>query len=257
MIKYINRKKQSRRGVYCSTIEGIASNAERHLDAHSIIKPTHQWKDCSNEGHHDHSPALTVHGSNIPLLAKKEAELRENGEIVSWRDADGLPDEDVKKVQRQTLVQSIVKERRTTFVPLSCSKDYDQIKTHHNLMTSTHILINEERGKRYIMPLCRERELDELASDQAKLMATGQGKEHSDVEDLISKISGFSSAPFRRIGENVCGGITIDAIYKKLMGDPRYESDRNNMFDTRFSSFGIGVAISCKGKVYICQIYKG
>ena len=90
---------------------------------------------------------LAVHGSNIPLLTKKETELRERGEIVSQGDTDGLSIEDVKETQRQVLVQSIVKERRTDFEAMSFTKDCARIKEHHNLTTSMHILINEERGK--------------------------------------------------------------------------------------------------------------
>jgi len=234
-------------------------SSARHLtlDADSVVRPAHQWKCCSSEDHHEHSPVLSINNSNIPLLARKETELRESGEMVSRRDPGGLPIENIKKTQRQVLVQSIVEDRRTYFLPMTGTDNYAHIKEHHNLITSIHVRINTERAKRNILPLCRENELDELASDQAKQMATRMRKKHSDVKQLISKISDHTDAIPRRLGENICGGNTVDAVHKKMMGDPRYEADRNNIFDRRFSSFGIGVGISSKGKVYVCQIYKG
>lgn len=263
MLKF--ERKQSTRGVFypfpkCVSDKQIPSRSLCSDSVVCVVPKKCVWKDSSSEDHHEYCPEFTIHKTNIPLLVPMEQEMRLRGDINSFRESpDKLRFVDEKKVQRQALRRAIAKHRET-FLPLTENEDdiYAKIKEHHNLITSMFILINKERQKRNIIPLCREHELEELASDQAQRNAERRGKKHSDLNNIISKITDPSDfAPFRRIGENVCGGKDIDGIHKKMMTDPRYQADRNNIFDTRFSSFGIGVAICSNGKVYICQIYKG
>ena len=67
----------------------------------------------------------------------------------------------------------------------------------------------------------------------------------------------LESGPCRTVGENVCKGTSVQFIQKKIMRSPKYESDKNNVLDRRFSSFGVGSAPDVDGILYICQIFKG
>lgn len=248
------------RGVYCSYTEGMTMKPARHLNTNSFdVAPNYQWKHSSKVEHHEHSPVYTIHNLNVSLLVTKEAQLRHNGTLVEpWRSGDVIKRvhfEDEMEEQRKVLLQSIVDERGS-LLPMSKHYYHAYTNDHHNLISSSHALVNKQRAKHNVLPLCREKELDELASHQAKRMATQQGKEHSDANDLIFKLTDSNAVPFRRIGENILKGKSIEQICRKLMYDPKYIADRNNISDRRFSSFGLGVAIS-KGKFYICQLYKG
>lgn len=274
MIARFKDKKCTRKGVYCSLTEATMIKPSRDLGIDSNnVAPNYIWKSSSNDDYHAHSPVLTINSLNVPILASKESEMRNKGKIRDYKCSDRVhsfkyiydlnnslhftEDEDEKDMQRQMLLQSILNDREN-FIPTKRGANHHAlVEEHHNLITSTHIIVNKERANRNSMPLCRENGLDELASEQAKRMATGKGKKHSDLNNLISKISDYTATPIRKLGENVCGGNSIDEIFQKMMGDPNYIAERNNMLDRRFSSFGIGIATSSKGKTYICQIFKG
>ena len=214
-------------GVHCSLLWTIAADATKNLNADCSFTPNYQWECSSNDDYNKHSPTYTVHNLN------RESFLRNARELLM---------RDVGKNTCDRLFLSIVNEKRRTLP----SADY---------ITSNHVLINNTRVKYNILPLIREKELDEVASNHAKRMATQQKCKHSNMQHILSGILG--SNPYRRIGENVCSGKSVKAIHNKILNMPKYNSERNNMGDRRFSSFGVGVAISSKGRVYICQIYKG
>jgi len=248
----------SKRGVYFSYTKAATSMpASRDvISEFSIVSPSYEWISASDEDHHDHSPVFAVQSLNLPLLGRKEAELRYNGAIC-----EGNKNEhhfnDVKKAQRQMLVRTIVNDRNT-FMPMNlCDEDYTPTIKSHHLITDIHIIINRHRMKLNILPLIREKGLDEIAFKQAKHSADKKGKKHSNLRKLILEIQDYTTAPIRRIGENICGGTSVDKIFEKIMNDPIYVADRNNIFDRRFSSFGVGVATSSSGKIYICQVFKG
>jgi len=254
-------KEQTKRGVFCSITEGTTMRSSRHLTSDPFdVAPYHQWATSSKEDHHEHSPVYTINNSNVSLLVTKEAELRQSGILVEpWR-SDGVMKkvhfEDEMDCQRKVLLRSIVEER-VSLSPMSKDDYHAHTDDHHNLISSIHTLVNKLRAKRDILPLCQEEELDKLASDQAKCMARKQMKEHSDVNDLISKISDDNAVPVRRVGENILRGKGVEVICRKLMYDPEYAADRNNISDRRFSSFGVGIAMSSKGEYYVCQLYRG
>merc|ERR1740139_753510 len=249
--------KGNKRGVYFSLTEGATFMlASRKLNTPVAVSPNYEWISASKEDHHEHSPVFSVAKSNIPLLGIKEAELIRDGAICSGP-KNGLHFEDKKKMLRQWLVRSLVKDRQS-FMPMSLSDDdYTSTIQSHHLVTSIHVLINRHRAKLNIMQLTRDKNLDEIASNQAKRIADKKGKKHSNLNNLISEIRDSTAVPFRRIGENVCGGTSIDDIFEKMMTDHVYVADGNNIFDRRFISFGVGVATSFKGKVYICILFKG
>ena len=216
-------------GVHCSPIVMTATDATRNLNAEfcSII-PECQWKCSSNDDYNKHSPKYTVHDLNKDFFLRSLKKL-----MIRSVGNDDFDD---------SLFLSVVNEKKRSLP----SQPY---------ITSNHVLINNTRVMYNILPLIREKELDKVASNHAKWMATQRRCKHSNMQHTLSEI--LQSTPCRRIGENVCSGKSVKDIHNKILNMPRYKADRNNMGDRRFSSFGVGVATSSKGRVYICQIYKG
>lgn len=116
--------------------------------------------------------------------------------------------------------------------------------------SSLHVLINRTRVKLYIPPLTRLRDLDEIARERAEAMAQQGRLKHSALAEIKNKIP----RPFRRVGENVCQGESIREIHKRTM---RSKADRNNIFDRRFTTFGVASARSKDGKVFVCEVFRG
>jgi len=200
-----------------------------------------EWSRSSNDDNNKHMPTYTIHNLNSKLFdrAAEEYNRSANSEL-----RDGT-DEEEKVDQGQwerTILISVVKKKRK-FLPSTI------------YMANFHILINNERANNLILPLIREKILDEVASDHAKHMMNRKKCEHSDIGHLKSKITDL--APWQRIGENVCCGKSIQAIHDNIISNPDRIADKNNMRDRRFSSFGVGIATSSKGEVYVCQIFKG
>jgi len=226
--EYSNKLHDSR-GVHCS-------NAVLTPDSCSATSD-YEWSRSSNDDDNKHIPTYTIHHLNNESF--KEGKIRTN----DTSDSEEEEDMQDQGLQERILLMSVVKEKRLS-LPTS---DY---------VANFHILINEARAKIFILPLIRETELDEVASDHAKQMINRNKCEHSDIETLIPKISGLSP-PWQRIGENVCRGKSIKAIHEEILENPDCIADKNNMYDRRFSSFGVGIAHSSEGEVYICQIYRG
>jgi len=200
-----------------------------------------EWSRSSNDDNNNHMPTYTIHNLNSKLFDRVAEEYNRS---ANSKLRDGT-DEEEKVDQGQlerTILISVVKEKRK-FLPSTI------------YMANCHILINNERANNLILPLIREKILDEVASDHAKHMMNRKKCEHSDIGHLKSKITDL--APWQRIGENVCCGKSIQAIHDNIISNPDRIADKNNMRDRRFSSFGVGIATSSKGEVYVCQIFKG
>jgi len=225
------------RGVHCSTIVATATDAKRVFTTTDLCVSTinYQWKCSSNQGCSQHAQTYTMHKSNIEPFVRNAIECKEPGKGKLRRVLGN------KKWERRLLL-SVLKEKRKR-LPGSF------------YFANNHVLINNERMNYIILPLMRDIELDNIASNHAKLMSIEQSCEHSDIEQLMSKVLG--PMPYRKIGENVCHGKSIAEIHDKIIHNPKYIADRNNMCDRGFTSFGVGVATSSNGEIYVCQIYKG
>jgi Cysteine-rich secretory protein family len=115
--------------------------------------------------------------------------------------------------------------------------------------SSGHVLVNKERVKRNIPALTRQIELDSLARDCAKAMASEGRVRHSHADEIQCKIQ-----PCRRFGENVARGKSVRGIHLQMLND---DADRNNIIDRRYAFMGMGTARGDDGLVYLCQIFKG
>lgn len=117
----------------------------------------------------------------------------------------------------------------------------------------SHVLINTERVRRGIRPLCREVCLDEVAAKHAKVLSTQENLQHSSLRRTIKHV--LKVGPCRLLGENISRGESAYKIHDKMM--LKFTQDRNNILDRRFTAFGVGSAKSKSGDLYIVQIYKG
>ena len=98
-------------------------------------------------------------------------------------------------------------------------------------------------------PLKRMRDLDAIAREQAKMMASEQMLFHAEpvaIQEQLGRECG------RRIGENVTKGTDLHAIHSKMMTTL---ADKNNIMDRRFTWMGVGTAKASDGTLYLCQIF--
>ena len=116
--------------------------------------------------------------------------------------------------------------------------------------SSNHILVNQERSKRYVAPLVRMHELDTIARAHAEAMASEGRLFHTDPVDLQTKLN----KPARRLGANVAKGETIRDIHRGMM---QTLSDMNNIIDRRYTNMGMATARGANGEIYLCQIFRG
>jgi len=227
------------RGVHCSIIKGERKST-RHINLDSSEPVSnHRWRCSSNDDHHDFSPLYAGNSRNTQLVNQAiELQKTKNRSI----DIDETIEID-ERDEEEEIFNSIVMEKSRS------------LPSQSRLFISNHVLINKERLKNTILPLYRNNELDDIASEHARLMASQHRCHHSNVKTLVSNMS--SSIPFRILGENVCSGQSLEDIHNRIITYPAYVADKNNILDRRYASFGTGVAFSSKGKMYVCQIFKG
>lgn len=125
---------------------------------------------------------------------------------------------------------------------------------------SVHIMVNAERAKRMIPPLRRERYMDQIAREQAKLMAEEQNLFHIDSPNELRKRlkeldrESRELPDFMRVGTNVGRGKDIAEAHRFMMAAL---AERNNIHDKRFFYMGIGTWIAESGQIYMCQVFGG
>jgi len=125
---------------------------------------------------------------------------------------------------------------------------------------SNHIMVNAERAKRNIPPLRRERYMDEIAREQARIMAEEQNLFHIDSPNDLRKrlrrldMESKELPEFSRLGTNIGRGKDIAEAQRFVMAAL---AERNNIQDKRFFYFGMGTSIAENGQLYICQVFGG
>jgi len=224
------------RGVHYTNIVSLANNATKDLKIDVIgVAPNYQWECSANHDHNRYSPLCTIHNLNSEPFKRHTNKCDKKR-----RSSVGKKRENNEKI----VLFSVMNEKMLD-QPKKC------IIT---AITSYHVLINNTRTQHGILPLIRENALDEAASDHAKYMAIEQDCKHSNLKQLI--LERLSTAPWRRIGENVCCGKSLTDIHTNILENSEYVAEKNNILDRRFSSFGVGVATSSNGELYVCQIFK-
>jgi len=236
-----SRKATTKKGVRCSIIRSTSFKSERCINPTSHKNATnYEWQRSRYSDLKDFSPTYAANNLNTTLIRIKKHGLRRLSTETKMTRRER--EEEEEKDEKLALT-TIISDRRKALPP------------NMNYLVTSHNLINIERVRRNILPLHRVQELDELATIQAKIMAAQQCRIHSCLNTVMPKI--LESGPCRTVGENVCRGTSVQFIQKKIMRSPKYESDKNNVLDRRFSSFGVGSAPDVDGILYICQIFKG
>jgi len=236
-------KPSTKKGVHCSFIRCATAKSERNINLQSSGESITncKWR-SSTDRDNEFSPIYAANNANTKLLRIKKRGLKRSKKkeviIIDYDKNDDDEDRDDKLA-----LTTIIRQRNRA------------LPVNDGYFNNIHNFVNRERVKRNILPLHRARQLDELASEQAKLMAAQQSRAHSDLDTLMSNL--IKSAPCRRVGENVCRGTSVQLIHRKMMRGPKYAADKNNILDRRYSSFGIGIAPCVDGIYYVCQIYKG
>merc|ERR1712226_1269210 len=118
--------------------------------------------------------------------------------------------------------------------------------------SSNHVLVNQERAKRFAAPLIRMRGLDEIARIHAEQMAQDQQVYHVNLDALRIALQ---KVPHQRLGVNVQRGTSIRDIHECMMKTSL--SNKNNIVDRRFTHMGMGTAVDSNGTLYLCQVFRG
>ena len=125
---------------------------------------------------------------------------------------------------------------------------------------SNHIMVNNERTKRNIPTLRRERHMDQVAREHAELMAKDKQIFLIDnPEELRNRLKEKDREScvlpmFERIGMNISRGKDIAECQRFMMAAL---AERNNIYDKRFFYMGMGTYTADNGVLYMCQVFGG
>ena len=235
-------------GVYCNLLErenNIEIDSSEEKKAEELGLTTYQWQCSSKANHNEFRPPYASTDANTKLI---------QDELKSEKERKAAQMNNLPHKQENEEEEVVNMEKFCKIVAMKMSKTHPRSDSR---IVSNHIIVNRIRLANKTLPLHRVGALDDIALEHAKLMESQGHCYHSDANSLIATY--FSSMPFRRIGENVCCGKSLEWIEDEMMQNPDLKGYRNNILDRRFSSFGVGVAISTKGQgtLYICQIFVG
>jgi uncharacterized protein YkwD len=166
------------------------------VDSQSSEESTRSWNSSGSAAHHKGAPLIARRAISQSHINPDFPELE-------------LGDDEI-------LGRTMLKSRR---LPKN-DRYYD---------ASNHVMINSERTKKYIPPLKRNRDMDEIARKQARLMAADNKLFHADPADLMDL---FGRQVRCRIGENVTRGCNLHDIHQAMMDTV---ADRNNILDRHFT----------------------
>jgi len=117
---------------------------------------------------------------------------------------------------------------------------------------NSHILINQERCKRNIVPLVRKLELDRIARNHAQTMMDEGRLSYSPVKSLFKQVP----QPCRRLAQNIACGESVASIHDEFL--MKSKAEINNIVDRRMRYMGVGTAKDViQDKIYICQVFSG
>jgi len=139
-----------------------------------------------------------------------------------------------------------------------------------NKYASNYIMINNERIKKKVPPMRRERTLDAIAKEHAQKMADKKKvfqidtpyELHNELhcralkEELEKPRLTYDkpNTSFDRVGMNIGKGTNLHNIHKYMMASL---AERNNIEDKRFFHMGMATAEDENGFMYLCQIFGG
>lgn len=172
---------------------------------------------------------LQDHSRGVPFLVRKP-------------EYDSLNEPDDKKLLKEILLKS------------------RKLPQEPGKYASNHIMVNHARTKRNIPTLRRERYMDQIAREHAELLA--KEKQIFLIDNplelrnrLIEMDRETNELPvFERVGMNVGRGKDIAEVQRFMMAAL---AERNNIYDKRFFSMGMGTYTADNGVLYMCQVFGG
>ena len=112
------------------------------------------------------------------------------------------------------------------------------------LYASNHVMINNERTKKYIPPLKRVPRMDEVAREHARAMAEDREFFHTNPMILSEVLGGKQCG--RRIGRERSQRV-------EPLANTAQSHDGNRR---RLTCMGIGTAKADDGTLYLCQLFR-
>ena len=110
---------------------------------------------------------------------------------------------------------------------------------------SSLALLNQERSQAGVTELKIDENAQQKAQAWASKLAAEQHLSHSNVAAGIN-------GTWRRLGENVATGSSIESLHHTLMGSAGH---RAQLLDGRFTHVGIGIARGADGRLYTAQVF--
>jgi len=156
-------------------------------------------------------------------------------------EATSSDDDDMKQAPRRANSMMLQRDmgRRGKSNSLGNLVQYSEEEIHStSYFASNHVLVNRERMKRGLRPLCRNIAMDDLARKSAEKMAESNGKE---------------SIPTTYVG-NALRGETIRSIHRSTMLQ-KAGKERTNILNPYFQDFGVGTCKGADGTLYMCQLF--
>ena len=125
---------------------------------------------------------------------------------------------------------------------------FDEGHVERNLVNDVRI-----RSSSSLKLLARRSDLDVLAEEHARRMASNQAVKHSKLDKVLDGIQS-QQHKYEQLGENVGRGRTLLRANERMMEEA---SNVWNILDSRYTEMGMATAKGKDGKVYICQLFRG
>jgi uncharacterized protein YkwD len=105
--------------------------------------------------------------------------------------------------------------------------------------------VNRERAAAGLGSLSVADDMTSVARSHSRVMANGTDLHHN--PDLGRDVSGW-----KKVGENVGRGPSVDAIHAALMASPGHE---RNIVDPEWTQLGMGVVVE-EGRIWVTQVFR-
>lgn len=247
MVKNNNNKQSSFNTLETESFSQNTSQTTLSLNSGDSLP--NNWNSSGSEEHHEGAPLVArkaiaedeQHTTNaIPGLELGDEELLGRIMLKSRK----LPQSDGYYASNHVMINNERVKRQVSYMKQntwSWQRACDiSIATNYDLLYCTV----------QIPPLKRMRDLDAIAREQAKLMASSQELFHAEpmaIQEQLGRECG------RRIGENCSKGSNLYTIHASMM---QSLADKNNILDRRFTGMGIGTSKADDGTLYLCQIFR-
>jgi hypothetical protein len=143
--------------------------------------------------------------------------------------------------RRSSLVASLVVALLITALPPTTVVAHADSGTEAAFVAA----VNRERAAAGLGALSVAGDLTSVARSHSRVMANGTDLHHN--PDLGREVSGW-----KKVGENVGRGPSVDAIHAALMASPGH---KRNIVDPAWTQLGMGVVVE-DGRIWVTQVFR-